>query len=339
MKEMNKIYQHMGDSLSKELYGYRVFYNATQDDMWLKKIINTTSEGREFLTRLYENKDSEKIIFGTGAWGKELADTLQIKWDYFADNHKQQEVCCNIPVLSFESLCREHRNAVIVIATRLYYKEIFQQLLGEGFPEGQIINLGKMIDDMSRRQYFDLEVFPHSEHEIFVDCGCFDGTTSLNFIKWCHEKYDSIIAFEPDPDNYIKCKENFQKHSVDRVHLYQTGLWEKQTELMFEAVSTGSSQISNSGLERIKVDSLDNLLGNVPGTFIKMDLEGAEYQALLGGRGYLMKYHPNLAISLYHKAEDIWTIPKLLLELYPKYTFYIRHYSVLASETVLYAKA
>ena len=84
---------------------------------------------------------------------------------------------------------------------------------------------------------------------------------------------------------------------------------------------------------------MDNLLGNVPGTFIKMDLEGAEYQALLGGRGYLMKYHPNLAISLYHKAEDIWTIPKLLLELYPKYTFYIRHYSVLASETVLYAKA
>ena len=228
------------------------FYNATQDDMWLKKIINTTSEGREFLTRLYENKDSEKIIFGTGPGERSWQIHYRLSGIILRIIINNRKYAVIFLFCLFESLCREHRNAVIVIATRLYYKEIFQQLLGEGFPEGQIINMGKMIDDMSRRQYFDLEVFPHSEHEIFVDCGCFDGTTSLNFIKWCHEKYDSIIAFEPDPDNYIKCKENFQKHSVDRVHLYQTGLWEKQTELMFEAVSTGSSQISNSGLERIK---------------------------------------------------------------------------------------
>lgn len=337
MIEMNKIYQHMGDDLSRRLYGLRILYNETQDDIWLRKIVKTTPEGKEFLSKLYDAEYNERIIFGTGAWGKELAEKLKIEWNYFVDNYKKQDICCHIPVLSFAELCQEHRKAVIIIATRLNHKEILQQLLDSGFRKDQIINMGKMIDEMSRRQYFDLDIMPHSEHEVFVDCGCFDGATSHNFVQWCNERYDSIYAFEPDSENYIKCQNYLSKQLIDKVNLQQVGLWENQAELRFSAVSTGSSCITDNGEVKVNVDALDKLLDDVPVTFIKMDIEGAELAALKGGYNLIKKFQPNLAISIYHKTEDVWTIPNLLLEIVPTYRFFVRHYSVLSSETVLYA--
>ena len=68
-----------------------------------------------------------------------------------------------------------------------------------------------------------------------------------------------------------------------------------------------------------------------------MDIEGAELEALQGGAKLIKKNHPKLAICVYHKPEDIYTIPQLLLEYNPNYTFYLRHYSLWRSETVLYA--
>jgi hypothetical protein len=85
--------------------------------------------------------------------------------------------------------------------------------------------------------------------------------------------------------------------------------------------------------------SLDEYLKNEkePVTFIKMDLEGAELNALKGAEQTIKEQKPKLAISIYHKPEDIWEIPNLLLELVPDYKFYIRHYTLIGAETVLYA--
>jgi hypothetical protein len=68
-----------------------------------------------------------------------------------------------------------------------------------------------------------------------------------------------------------------------------------------------------------------------------MDIEGAELNALKGAEQIIKRYKPKLAICIYHKPEDIWTIPNLLLEFVPDYQFYIRHYSLTCFETVLYA--
>jgi hypothetical protein len=72
-------------------------------------------------------------------------------------------------------------------------------------------------------------------------------------------------------------------------------------------------------------------------TFIKMDIEGAEYNAILGAHNTITKYRPKLAISIYHKPEDIWEIPSLILKMNPEYKLYLGHYSIAAAETVLYA--
>ncbi len=72
-------------------------------------------------------------------------------------------------------------------------------------------------------------------------------------------------------------------------------------------------------------------------TFIKMDIEGAEYQSLLGALKTIKKYRPKLAICLYHKPEDIIEIPHIILSINPDYKLAIRHYTTCNWETVLYA--
>jgi hypothetical protein len=68
-----------------------------------------------------------------------------------------------------------------------------------------------------------------------------------------------------------------------------------------------------------------------------MDIEGSEYKALLGAKNMIMKHKPKLAISIYHKTEDIWEIPYLIYQFNPLYKFYLKHYSLSDNETILYA--
>lgn len=87
----------------------------------------------------------------------------------------------------------------------------------------------------------------------------------------------------------------------------------------------------------IPVCALDDVCNDRDITFIKMDIEGSERQALLGSRKTIERCKPKLAISIYHKSEDIWELPDLILQMNRDYTFYLRHYSLASEDTVLYA--
>lgn len=113
------------------------------------------------------------------------------------------------------------------------------------------------------------------------------------------------------------------------------GLWSEKKELRLKSGGTGSV-ISDDGDMVINVDCIDHVIKEQV-TFIKMDIEGAEYEALLGARKTILKYKPKLAICVYHKAEDIWKLPGLIHQFNPEYVFYFRHYSFADNETVLYA--
>ena len=73
--------------------------------------------------------------------------------------------------------------------------------------------------------------------------------------------------------------------------------------------------------------------------FIKMDIEGSELAALMGGEFALRKWKPKLAISLYHRPEDLFAIPIWIESLQCGYRFFLDHYSIHHEETVLYAQA
>ena len=117
------------------------------------------------------------------------------------------------------------------------------------------------------------------------------------------------------------------------------GAWDETARLSFQSGLRGASYIddANSSDDYIDVIQIDSLMNKEEVTFIKMDIEGAELKALKGAKNIILRDKPKLAISIYHKPEDIVEIPLFIKELVPEYKLYIRHYSNDSIETVLYA--
>lgn len=98
------------------------------------------------------------------------------------------------------------------------------------------------------------------------------------------------------------------------------------------------SKIDESGDSIIQMDSIDNICENEKVTYIKMDIEGSELEALRGARKVICRDKPRLGICIYHKPEDLLEIPMFIKKMVPEYKLYIRHHSPHYNETVIYAK-
>lgn len=344
LENIKQIYDHMADEESKTIFENRLLYSLTGDMKYIFRVTKTTLEGNEVLARL--KPDQRKVIFGAGVWGKNIFAFLSKAYtvDCFVDNNlKDGETvfCEGIPVISAANYLKNYRDAIVIISSRLYHQEILEQLISNGIPEEQIIDMGGVIDGMSKRQYFDLPALEEArkESEVFVDGGAFDGKTSLEFKKWCMREggqFRKVCLFEPDIENQKKCEATLQEIRK-KVEIIPKGLWDGEETLKFTSLGNGSSYIGETECAyEIQVTALDNVIQDEV-TFIKLDIEGAEYEALCGAERIIKTYAPKLAISIYHKPEDIWKLPTLVLSYHENYRFYLRHYSLAASETVLYA--
>lgn len=331
------ITEHLQDDISKIIYINRIGYALTDDNGYLRNICMTIPEGKDFVATLEKHKNQEKIIFGAGRWGNWIKETFDnVSWNYLADNMQDKKYRGGgIPIISACDLLENHKNAFVVIASKFYWKEILKQLIDAGFKEEQIYLFGKIITDIEERIYFDLPELPHLPQEIFVDAGGYDGMTSVHFCKWAMNNW-KIKIFEPDSASFAVCRNNLT--ILDNVEVIPKGLWNGTATLSFES-SGSESRVADDETEKnkIQVVSLDEYLQGEPVTFIKMDIEGSELNAIKGASKTIRKYKPKLAISIYHKAEDIIEIPKLLLELNKEYRFWVRHYSLSWFDTVLYA--
>lgn len=137
-----------------------------------------------------------------------------------------------------------------------------------GISGDNIIDVGLEREELADNQYFDLKYFPHSDNETFVDMGAFEGESTLNFIKWANEDYKEIYAFEPDPKNYLMCKEILK--NIQNCHLINKGAWSHTTILNFSSNGTIESHVDDStGNVKVPVTSLDETT-NVPITFIML---------------------------------------------------------------------
>ena len=220
-------------------------------------------------------------------------------------------------------------------------KDIFQDALSRRtFDAIMLYRLtwdGRFLAGIKRPEkaiYFEADVMALGEHEVMVDGGAFDGDTVRDFAARCHGHFDHVHSFEIDPRN----AEAFLKGTADipHVRLHRLGLWSRPGEMGLEARADNCSRLSNSAPVKVQLQALDNLgIGRV--SLFKLDIEGAEVEALEGARRTITEYKPKLALSIYHKADDFATILPMVRAMRPDYRFQLRHYSSLIFDTVLYA--
>ncbi len=185
------------------------------------------------------------------------------------------------------------------------------------------------------KQYFEPQLYNVSRHDHFVDCGASTGDTIKNLMKVTAGEIQAYYAFEPSDDVFPYLE--ITALSFKNIVLYKKGVYSKDQRLSFDNnQQIGEQKISESGDSNIDVVCLDNALENKKVTFIKMDIEGAEIDALLGAKNIIQEQQPVLAISVYHKFDDLWEIPLLIKSFETNYKYYLRHYTLNSSETVLY---
>ncbi len=145
-------------------------------------------------------------------------------------------------------------------------------------------------------------------------------------------------CFEADPSNFHMLKHNIDKMGVaDSSDVICKGLWDREETIYFEQNGTGSKIVEYQTDCMIDTVRIDDLFQNAKINFIKMDIEGAEFRALLGAMKTIKRCRPVLAISIYHSMEDFYRIPLMLMKELANYKYYVRQHAMILSETVLYA--
>ena len=176
-----------------------------------------------------------------------------------------------------------------------------------------------------------------SRSEHFVDLGAYNGDTIRELLEYTHHSYSTIHAVEPDRKNFKKLVNFIETADMKRINAYHCAAWCKDTELPFSSKSGRQSVLSPTG-ETLPARSVDSLLAGAPASFIKMDVEGFEREAIWGAANTIRHYAPKMAIAVYHRNEDIFELPLLVHHLNPKYKLYLRHRLYIpAWETNLYA--
>ena len=187
----------------------------------------------------------------------------------------------------------------------------------------------------SFKHYFDLDLIPYSKFETFVDLGAYTGDTSLDFIN-TYNNYKKIYCYEITKETTAILKNTLS--NFDNITYKNKAVLDKNQTLYLKesTVNASANQISDTGTIEVEAVSLDNdILEKID--ILKMDIEGAEYQALIGAENHIRNDSPKLLISVYHNNDDLWRIPKLIDEYNKNYNFYLRYYgnNIYPTEIVL----
>jgi len=187
-------------------------------------------------------------------------------------------------------------------------------------------------------QYFVKSIPLAKGFSRFIDCGAYIGDT-LQALSKTEKAIEAIAGFEPNLNNFRRMSEVYDKELrrfVKQGVLFPCGV-AGETKLQHFNLAGGSSAIIQNGGEIIQCVALDDVLKDFSPTFIKMDIEGVEYEALQGARNMIEKYKPDLAIAVYHSIDHFYTIPSLIHSWNLGYKFYLRTHSSCCMETILYA--
>ncbi len=188
--------------------------------------------------------------------------------------------------------------------------------------------------------YWEPDIFPNNQGDVLVDVGAYVGDSIAQYVQVYGSGYKRIYAYEVSPDVCETMRANMDKLGLHDVVIRNKGAGAQHGELFLSrsASDASANQLTadRDAGQRIETVPLDEDLPE-PVTFLKMDIEGAEWDTLLGCEKIISEQHPKLAICVYHGYDDLWRIPALIESMYPDYEFYLRHYggNLIPTEFVL----
>ncbi|MBQ9274399.1 MAG: FkbM family methyltransferase [Succinivibrio sp.] len=351
-----QILTHLGDSRSRRTFLDYLTWRVSGEESYLLDIYRHCMNVEDLMSKV-QHSGRQHYLWGVTATSVAHLNTLWPGcWRGVFDNDPRSWNTGGVTQIPFlpppthpEALAELYRRGEqILVCSASSAGAIMAQIKSLGFAQEVAINVSELIG----AQYFGLPELYHDQNELFVDAGAYDGSTTQEFFKWAGKSAAQAWCFEADPQNCRRCAAQLALPlSQGRVRLCNTGLWSRPGRLRLanSGLSTGyltdtagaaagvSAQTADAGDIEVEVATLDEMLGERRVTFIKMDIEGAELQALQGAATLIRRNKPKLAICVYHRPEDILTIPAYILSLNPDYTLYLRHHTFEATETVLYA--
>lgn len=345
-EELESILQGLPDLTGKELYIFGAGNTASLYQEGLRRLKNEFA-----VTGYVDNKKAGKLFDG-----KKIISPFEIQ-------ERQNLICSSQPNviksiseqldemgIEFfhidEVIFKMHAREIISIFDTLEDKLSQDTFLG--VVRARISGNYVSPDLFCENQYFALPEFRRMDsNEIFVNCGAYVGDTIEKYIWSRFGVFRKIIGFEPDRNNFNAMKKrisrlqdewNLNKNSIE---LYPYALSDIKNTVSIqnveETMGLGSKVLDGecNGAECLMI-SIDEVI-NEPISFLNADVESYEYRMLLGAKETIRKWKPNLAISIYHNAVDMFSIPLLIKEFVPEYKIAVRHHSYHLYDTVLYA--
>lgn len=192
-------------------------------------------------------------------------------------------------------------------------------------------------------QYHYKDICSVIKGDIVISCGAFMGETAIWFADKTG-KDGKVYSFEPTKNIFQIVERNIKRNNLNGIiKVFNCGVWNENTCLDFRISNNIEANACNSivdvgGKEKIKVKKIDSFVKEeniIKIDFIKMDIEGAELNALNGASETICTYKPKLAICVYHNSDDLVQIPLYISSLVPEYKFYLSQKN--SYETIVFA--
>jgi len=260
-----------------------------------------------------------------------VAPTASLRWK-FADR-LLPDYCNDLPHKLYEQ-ASDVRSTASIWADEFSRKEYLNQVRWRAL--GDLNALGPPV---SEKQYFLDSLYRIQENEVFIDCGAYTGDTAEMLVRR-YPHFSRIVALEADPRNFECLKKWMATLEVSlssKIHALKVAVSSARGELHFHASGDEAARLAAGGDVVVECVSLDDLLAEDAPTFIKMDIEGAELDALAGARRTIQTQRPILAVCVYHKQDDLWRVPLFIRGMDDEYRFYLRPHEADGKELVCYA--
>jgi FkbM family methyltransferase len=228
-------------------------------------------------------------------------------------------------ILAAASLITDKQSRIV------FFKNIRARFLAE---------LESMPRPVPRTAQFRAIFIKKNNKEVFIDAGAYEGDTLKTILETTPFYFEQYIAIEPDPKNFERLKKyvgglEFKKQK--KIACLQYAISDKNSWVYLVGSGTEQARICREGLILVKSRTIDKCIKREKVTFIKMDIEGAEPQALVGAHQTIKRKKPILAISIYHKINHLWSILLQIHKLNDHYAFFLRPHAAGGWDLILYA--